>query len=82
MNLKLLILAVIILGIILLIFSIGIFFGKRKKFPESSINKNPELTKRGLTCAKHEELNSCGVTGCCGIEEEEKFEDDLKNKKS
>jgi uncharacterized protein YneF (UPF0154 family) len=66
MYIKLLIPALIILLLIILGMSIGIFFGKKKKFPEGSVSKNPELRKLGLKCAKHEELSSCGISSCCG----------------
>ncbi len=66
MLLKLLIPTIAILLLIIGAMSIGIFFGKKKRFPEGAISKNPELKKKGLTCAKHEELNSCGISSCCG----------------
>jgi hypothetical protein len=54
---------------------VGIFFSKKKSFPETSISKNPEMQKRGITCAKHDEYKACGLNGnCCGgkIQEENK----------
>ncbi len=67
MIFKLLIPAIIILAIVILILGIGIFFNKKKRFPDGSISKNPELSKRGLTCAKHDELHQNGKGACCGV---------------
>jgi len=67
MTLKILIIALIILGLVVLGLGVGIFFGKKKKFPEISISKNPEMQKRNITCAKHDEYKACGLNGrCCG----------------
>lgn len=44
---------------------IGIFFGKKKRFPDGSISKNPELKKKGLKCAKHDEFVVNGISSCC-----------------
>lgn len=65
MFIKVLIPALIILLLIVLGLSIGIFFSKKKKFPEKSVSKNPELRKKGLSCVKSEELKSCGISSCC-----------------
>jgi hypothetical protein len=45
---------------------INIFF-RKKRFPDGSISKNKHMRQKGITCAKHDELNSCGVGGCCGV---------------
>lgn len=66
MIFKLLIPAIIVLAIVILILGVGIFFSKKKRFPDGSISKNPELRKRGLTCAKHDELHPDGKGTCCG----------------
>jgi hypothetical protein len=64
--LKLLIPALILMGLVFFGLAIGILFSKRKKFPESSVSKNPELRKLNLQCAKHEEYKACGLSSCCG----------------
>lgn len=66
-TLKLLIPALIILVIVVLGLGVGIFFGKKKKFPKTSIGDNEEMAKRNITCASHDERLACGIkTGCCG----------------
>lgn len=65
MLIKLLIPAIVILAFIVLGMSIGILFSKKKKFPEGSVSKNPELRKLGLQCSKHNEYKSCGLNSSC-----------------
>lgn len=38
----------------------NIIFRKDGKFPETEIEKNKEMRKRGITCAKEEELKLWG----------------------
>lgn len=65
--LKVLLLAIVIIVFVVLGLGVGIFFSKKKKFPETSISKNPEMQKRNITCAKHDEYKACGLNGgCCG----------------
>lgn len=67
MNLTVFLAAIVILAIVVLGLGVGIFFGKKKRFPQTSISKNKEMAKRGISCAKHEELHNCGISGgCCG----------------
>ena len=67
MIFKILIPVIIILVLVVLGLGIGIFFSKKKKFPEGSISKNKDMRKLNITCAKHDELHSCGKEGgCCG----------------
>ncbi len=67
MVMKLVLFAIIIMAVVVLALGVGIFFGKKKKFPETSIEKNKELQKLNIKCAKHEELHNCGIDGgCCG----------------
>ncbi len=89
MLIKLLIPAIVIIGLVVLGFGIGIFFSKKKKFPESSISKNPELKKLNLKCAKHDEYKASGLSSCCGgkLEQEmakmkKKEDKSLKSKKN
>ena len=51
----LLVLAVVAVAIALL-FGV-IYLTKDKRFPSSHIDDNPEMRKRGITCAHHEESN-------------------------
>jgi hypothetical protein len=64
---KLLIPALVIMGLVVLGLGIGIFFSKKKAFPEGSISKNKDMQRLKITCAKHDELHACGIDGgCCG----------------
>ena len=61
----------------------NIIFRKNGKFPETEIENNKEMRKRGIKCAKEEEIkiwgrkdadgnpSSCGEGGCgsCGSRE-------------
>jgi hypothetical protein len=47
--------AVIFVGIAVLLLGVNIFFFKRP-FPDGEISTNPEMRKRGIKCAKQEEL--------------------------
>ncbi|MDR2010709.1 MAG: hypothetical protein LBQ22_09535 [Bacteroidales bacterium] len=67
MIFKVLIISIVIISLVVLGLGIGIFFSKKKSFPETSISKNPEMKKRNITCAKHDEYKACGLNGgCCG----------------
>ncbi len=65
----------LVLGLIAISFiAIGfnIFF-RKKKFPQTSVGKNKEMRKLGLSCAKHEEIKcrreidrDTGVVNCAG----------------
>ncbi|MCK9255641.1 MAG: hypothetical protein GX793_02850 [Bacteroidales bacterium] len=66
---KVLLLALILIGFVVLALGVGIFFTKKKSFPETSISKNKDMQKLKITCAKHDELHACGIDGgCCGSE--------------
>ena len=47
--------AVIFVGLAVLLLGVNIFFFKRP-FPDGEISTNPEMKKRGIKCAKQEEL--------------------------
>jgi hypothetical protein len=67
--LKLLLLAVGLLGIAFLGFALQILIKKNGKFPETSISKNKALREKGITCVKHDEYKCSGhggQGGCCG----------------
>ena len=53
--LKTLIAAIIFVGVAVLLLGVNIFFFHRP-FPEGEISTNPEMQKRGIKCAKQEEL--------------------------
>ena len=47
--------AVIFVGIAVILLGVNIFFFHRP-FPDGEISTNPEMRKRGIKCAKEEEL--------------------------
>ncbi len=52
---KTLLAAIIFVGIAVLLLGVNIFFFHRP-FPNGEISTNPEMRKRGIKCAKQEEL--------------------------
>lgn len=67
--LKVILLAISLLGIAFLGFALNILIRKNGKFPETSISKNKALRDKGITCVKHDELKCSGHDvqgGCCG----------------
>lgn len=58
MFLNLLILSVILVAIAFIGLALNIIFKKNGQFPETGIGHNPEMRKRGLACAKTEELQA------------------------
>jgi len=51
----------------------NVFFRKNKKFPETSVGKNKDMRKLGLSCARSEEIKCrrevtklTGTEGCAG----------------
>ena len=57
MFLTVLILSSILLGIAFIGLTFRILFIKDGRFPETSIGKNKEMQKLGITCTKHDEMN-------------------------
>ena len=53
--LKTLLAAVIFVGLAVLLLGVNIFLFKRP-FPNGEISTNPEMRKRGIKCAKEEEM--------------------------
>ena len=52
---KTLLAAILFVGIAVILLGVNIFFFHRP-FPDGEISTNPELRKRGIKCAKEEEL--------------------------
>ena len=52
---KTLLAAILFVGLAVLLLGVNIFFFKRP-FPDGEISTNPEMQKRGIKCAKQEEL--------------------------
>ena len=61
--------AVIFVGLAVLLLGVNVFFFHRP-FPDGEISTNPEMKKRGIKCAKQEELEMLaarkGKTLCDG----------------
>lgn len=52
-----LILAIVVLvGLAVALLGVKVFFVKGGKFPNSHIHNNPEMRKRGITCARDDEF--------------------------
>lgn len=56
MFVNLLILSLILVGIAVIGLGFNILFRKQGKFPETGVGHNPEMRKRGITCARTEEI--------------------------
>ena len=52
---KTLLAAIIFVGIAVILLGVNIFFFHRP-FPDGEISTNPEMRKRGIKCAKQEEM--------------------------
>ncbi len=79
---KILLAAVLLVGLSIIGLCFNIIFRKNGRFPETEISNNREMRKRGIRCAKEEELRiwgknrskdaSCGIIDCgdcdaCGL---------------
>ena len=66
---KTLLAAILFVGLAVLLLGVNIFFFKRP-FPDGEISTNPEMRKRGIKCAKQEEMEMLaaqkGKKGCSG----------------
>ena len=51
-----LLLTLVIVGLAVLLLGVKIFFVKGGRFPNTHIHDNPEMRKRGITCAKDKEF--------------------------
>ena len=52
---KIFLAAIIFVGLAVLLLGVNIFFFRRP-FPDGEISTNPEMQRRGIKCAKQEEL--------------------------
>ena len=46
----------VIVGLAVLLLGVKVFFFKGGRFPNTHIHDNPEMRKRGITCAKDKEF--------------------------
>ena len=51
-----LILTLVIVAVAVMLLGVKIFFVKGGRFPNTHIHDNPEMRKRGITCAKDKEF--------------------------
>ena len=69
MFIKVLVISIILLGIAFIGLAFRALFVKEGRFPQTSIGKNKEMARLGITCVKHDEM-SCyknsghGACGC------------------
>lgn len=56
MFLPVLLISIGIIAIAFVGLGVSIFFRKNGKFPETGVGHNPEMKKRGITCARSDEI--------------------------
>ena len=63
----LLAIVIISMGLVFAGLSISVIFKKNGRFPVTSIGRNKEMKKRGITCARHDEMicHGKGKGSCC-----------------
>ena len=64
--------AIIFVGLAVILLGVNIFFFRRP-FPDGEISTNPEMRKRGIKCAKQEEMEMLAARKkgkCSGNESE------------
>jgi hypothetical protein len=68
MILKVLIISSVLVGIAFIGLAFRILFVREGRFPQTSIGKNKEMAKLGITCVKHDEYEcmKSGGTGAPG----------------
>ena len=72
MFLKLLILSSLFLAIAVIGFGIRMLLKSHGRFPETHISRNPEMRKRGISCAQKNDVGcnpSADYQGCSGCGE-------------
>lgn len=60
MFVKIAILTLVIVAISVMLLSIRILIKRDGKFPETHIDRNPEMRKLGIKCAKHTDIGCNG----------------------
>jgi len=66
MFLKLLILSSIFISLAIVGFAISMLIKSKGHFPETHISRNPEMRKRGITCAQKNDTGCNPTTGFPG----------------
>lgn len=55
------VLAIIIVFIAILGLGVSVYFFKNREFPDTHVGHNEEMVKRGISCAKCEDMGSCSI---------------------
>jgi hypothetical protein len=66
MFIKLLILSLLLLSVAAVGFGIRMLLTARGRFPETHVSKNPEMRKRGITCAQETDTGCHPMDGYAG----------------
>ncbi len=68
--LTILIVSVVFMSLIFAGLSLNLLLKKNGSFPVTSVGRNKEMRKRGITCVKHDEIlchnNGRNKGSCCG----------------
>lgn len=64
--LLILIVSVVLVALCFVAIGVQVFFGKKKKFPETEISNNAEMRKRNIKCSRCDEFERCALKdkGC------------------
>ncbi|NMC41584.1 MAG: hypothetical protein GYA43_10535 [Bacteroidales bacterium] len=66
MFIKLTIISLLLLALVLIAMGIGMLVKKQGRFPDTHVGSNPEMRKRGISCAKSTNIGcNTGTGGCC-----------------
>lgn len=66
MFIKLTIISLLLLALVLIAMGIGMLVKKQGRFPDTHVGSNPEMRKRGISCAKSTSIGcNTGTDGCC-----------------
>ena len=68
-NMEILLAAIVLVGLCVVGLCFNIIFRKDGKFPETEIENNKEMRKRGIKCAKEEEMKLWGKKRADGTSE-------------
>ncbi|HPC98363.1 MAG TPA: hypothetical protein P5257_06855 [Bacteroidales bacterium] len=66
MFIKLAIISLLLVALVLVAMGIGMLVKKQGRFPDTHVGSNPEMRKRGISCAKSTNIGcTAGNGGCC-----------------
>lgn len=55
------VLAIIIVFLAIMGLGVSVFFFRNREFPDTHVGHNKEMVKRGISCAKCEDMGSCSI---------------------